>query len=95
MHDDHDPGEAPRAHPGSVAHRRRPDRPQSAPRSVAAIRDSDELVSWLATAAVTTLALFLRLWDLGKPRAFLFDETYYAKDAWSLVHNGYVARLHL
>jgi dolichyl-phosphate-mannose--protein O-mannosyl transferase len=59
-------------------------------RSVAAIRDSDELVSWLATAAVTTLALFLRLWDLGKPRAFLFDETYYAKDAWSLVHNGYV-----
>ena len=57
-------------------------------RSVAAIRGSDELMSWLATAAVTMLALFLRLWDLGKPRAFLFDETYYAKDAWSLVHNG-------
>ena len=38
-------------------------------RSVAAIRGSDEMVSWLATAAVTLLALFLRLWDLGKPRA--------------------------
>ena len=24
------------------------------------------------------------------PKSFLFDETYYAKDAWSLVHHGYV-----
>ena len=39
--------------------------------------------------AITLLAAFLRLWDLGKPRAFLFDETYYAKDAWSLLHFGY------
>ena len=31
---------------------------------------------------------FLRLWDLGKPRPFLFDETYYAKDAWSLLHTA-------
>ena len=45
---------------------------------------------WAATAAVTLLALFLRLWDLGRPHAFLFDETYYAKDAWSLWHHGYV-----
>ena len=27
---------------------------------------------------------------LGRPHAFLFDETYYAKDAWSLWHHGYV-----
>jgi dolichyl-phosphate-mannose--protein O-mannosyl transferase len=39
--------------------------------------------------AVTLLAAFLRFWDLGKPRAFEFDETYYAKDAWSLIHFGY------
>jgi dolichyl-phosphate-mannose-protein mannosyltransferase len=57
---------------------------------VPAIRASDALMSWLGTAAVTLLALFLRLWDLGRPRAFLFDETYYAKDAWSLIHHGYV-----
>ena len=50
----------------------------------------DRLVGWLATAAVTLLAGFLRLWHLGSPRAFLFDETYYAKDAWSLWHHGYV-----
>ncbi len=46
-------------------------------------------IGWVATLAVTLLAAFLRLWDLGKPRAFLFDETYYAKDAWSLLHHGY------
>ena len=35
------------------------------------------------------LGLFLRLWKLGEPKAFSFDETYYAKDAWSLLHFGY------
>ncbi len=35
------------------------------------------------------IALFLRLWKLGTPHAFEFDETYYAKDAWSLWHFGY------
>jgi hypothetical protein len=29
------------------------------------------------------------LWKLGTPHAFEFDETYYAKDAWSLWHFGY------
>ena len=52
-------------------------------------RDRDPFIGWIATLAVTLLAAFLRLWELGKPRSFLFDETYYAKDAWSLVHNGY------
>lgn len=50
----------------------------------------DPLVGWLATIAVTLLALFLRLWHLGKPREFSFDETYYAKDAYALWHFGYV-----
>ena len=31
-----------------------------------------------------------RLWHLRTPREFEFDETYYAKDAWSLLHFGYV-----
>jgi dolichyl-phosphate-mannose-protein mannosyltransferase len=54
------------------------------------LRDDDRFVSWAATAAVTMLAGFLRLWQLGRPHEFLFDETYYAKDAWSLWHHGYV-----
>ena len=59
-------------------------------RSQAHITGSDVLMSWLGTAAVTLLAAFLRLWHLGEPRSFEFDETYYAKDAWSLIHHGYV-----
>ena len=39
--------------------------------------------------AISLLAGFLRLWHLGQPRTFAFDETYYAKDAWSLLHFGY------
>ena len=50
----------------------------------------DPVVSWAASLAVTGLALFLRLWHLSTPKKFEFDETYYAKDAWSLAHYGYV-----
>ncbi len=50
----------------------------------------DPLWSWAAAIAIAALALFLRLWRLGRPHSFSFDETYYAKDAWSLAHFGYV-----
>lgn len=50
----------------------------------------DPFIGWSAALALGLLALFLRLWKLGDPREFQFDETYYAKDAWSLVHHGYV-----
>jgi dolichyl-phosphate-mannose-protein mannosyltransferase len=54
------------------------------------VRLEDPFIGWTASIAVALLALFLRLWKLGKPHVFEFDETYYAKDAWSLVHFGYV-----
>ncbi len=53
-------------------------------------RLSDNATAWLGSVAVALLALFLRLWHLGDPRSFSFDETYYAKDAWSLLNFGYV-----
>ena len=49
----------------------------------------DPFVGWVGAISVGLLALFLRLWKLGTPHEFLFDETYYAKDAWSLLHFGY------
>jgi len=58
-------------------------------RARARIRDQDPLVGWCATVAVTLLAFVVRVWHLGTPREFEFDETYYAKDAWSLLHFGY------
>ncbi|WP_244963097.1 dolichyl-phosphate-mannose--protein mannosyltransferase [Nocardioides dongkuii] len=50
----------------------------------------DRLLGWAASIGIAVLALALRLWHLGSPREFEFDETYYAKDAWSLLHQGYV-----
>ncbi len=44
---------------------------------------------WGGPLAVTLLAAVLRLWNLGAPKALVFDETYYVKDAWSLLHLGY------
>lgn len=38
---------------------------------------------------VGAIAAFLRLFNLGYPHKFVFDETYYVKDAWSLSHLGY------
>jgi dolichyl-phosphate-mannose-protein mannosyltransferase len=64
--------------------------PTARRRLVPIVRNDDRAVGWAATGAITLLALFLRLWHLGRPHAFLFDETYYAKDAWSLWHHGYV-----
>ena len=49
---------------------------------------TDRLWGWLGPLAVTLVAGVLRFWDLGRPKAFIFDETYYAKDAWSLLHFG-------
>ena len=55
-----------------------------------AVAGSNRLVGWVAPTGVFLLALALRLWQLGTPGRLLFDETYYAKDAWSLRHFGYV-----
>ncbi|MFF7631967.1 dolichyl-phosphate-mannose--protein mannosyltransferase [Kitasatospora sp. NPDC008050] len=44
---------------------------------------------WLGPIAVALFAGVLRLWNLGSPNAFVFDETYYPKDAWSLLQQGY------
>ena len=49
---------------------------------------TDRLWGWLGPLLVTAVAGVLRFWDLSRPKAFMFDETYYAKDAWSLLHFG-------
>ena len=63
--------------------------PSARRRMVPLIRHGDRFTGWAATIAVTILAGFLRFWHLSRPHAFLFDETYYAKDAWSLLEHGY------
>ncbi|NDE69203.1 MAG: hypothetical protein EB057_03935, partial [Microbacteriaceae bacterium] len=42
-----------------------------------------------APILVLVLAAVLRLYDLAYPQTLVFDETYYVKDAYSLIHSGY------
>jgi dolichyl-phosphate-mannose-protein mannosyltransferase len=46
------------------------------------------LWGWLGPLLVTAFGAFLRFDRLRVPRALVFDETYYAKDAWSILHHG-------
>jgi dolichyl-phosphate-mannose-protein mannosyltransferase len=64
--------------------------PSAGERARGRLRMEDPIVGWSAAIGVSLIAFFLRVWKLGTPRSFAFDETYYAKDAWSLLHHGYV-----
>ncbi|MEU9607674.1 phospholipid carrier-dependent glycosyltransferase [Streptomyces sp. NPDC048057] len=45
--------------------------------------------AWLGPLLVALVAGALRFWNLGEPDAVIFDETYYAKDSWALINQGY------
>lgn len=47
--------------------------------------------NWGLPAIVTLIAAATRLWALGDPHALVFDETFYVKDAWTLMHKGWEA----
>lgn len=48
----------------------------------------DGLWGWLGPLLVTAFAAFSRFNRLAVPRALIFDETYYPKDAWSILQHG-------
>jgi dolichyl-phosphate-mannose-protein mannosyltransferase len=47
------------------------------------------LWAWGGPIAVTLLAAILRLVNLGHPHSLVFDETFYVKDAYTTLRNGY------
>jgi dolichyl-phosphate-mannose-protein mannosyltransferase len=62
---------------------------------IAALRDrlmtpmpGDRLWGWIGPLLVTAFAAFFRFNRLSVPNAIIFDETYYAKDAWSILQHG-------
>lgn len=50
---------------------------------------SVRLYGWIVTGVVGLLATLTRLVGLSHPTTLMFDEIYYAKDAYALWHNGY------
>ncbi|QGN35570.1 dolichyl-phosphate-mannose--protein mannosyltransferase [Microlunatus sp. Gsoil 973] len=66
--------------------------PDPQPTTVQRLRSAlpaDRLTGWVTTLVITVIAFVIRLINIGRPRYIVFDETYYAKDAWSLVHFGF------
>jgi len=44
---------------------------------------------WTTSIGLTLIAFLIRFPGLAYPNKIVFDETYYAKDAWTLLHLGY------
>jgi len=71
------------------------DRAANAAARIAVLRDrlmtpmpTDRVWGWVGPLLVTAFAAFLRFNRLSTPDAIIFDETYYAKDAWSILQHG-------
>jgi dolichyl-phosphate-mannose--protein O-mannosyl transferase len=43
---------------------------------------------WTIPLVIAGVALLMRLWRITRPPSKVFDETYYAPDAWNLLHHG-------
>ncbi|WP_425486871.1 dolichyl-phosphate-mannose--protein mannosyltransferase [Microlunatus speluncae] len=50
---------------------------------------TDRAFGWAMTVIITVIAFVIRVVNLGYPNKIVFDETYYAKDAYSLLRWGY------
>ncbi|MDO5067862.1 MAG: phospholipid carrier-dependent glycosyltransferase [Propionibacteriaceae bacterium] len=44
---------------------------------------------WIVASVIALMAFGLRIAGLGFPSKIVFDETYYAKDAWGMLQSGY------
>ncbi len=64
----------------------------STSRTIQGLQDGptgSRLVSWLVTMLLTAASFALSLVHLRRPKGLVFDETYYPKDAWTMLHLGY------
>lgn len=62
------------------------------PSTVQRLRDgvmTDRLAGWITTLSITALAFVIRFVGLAHPNKLIFDETYYAKDGFTLWLFGY------
>lgn len=50
---------------------------------------SPRVQAWVLYAPILMIAALVRLVNLGSPRALVFDEVYYVRDAWTMWNLGY------
>ncbi|MCU1436953.1 MAG: hypothetical protein JWP66_40 [Naasia sp.] len=53
------------------------------------LRLTSPALRWVGPLGVTLLAALLRFPGLGSPGTLMFDETFYVKDAWTILNLGY------
>lgn len=53
------------------------------------VMPTDRVAGWATTIVITLIAFAIRIVQLKTPNKLVFDETYYAKDAYSLLKHGY------
>jgi dolichyl-phosphate-mannose-protein mannosyltransferase len=69
-----------------------PDWPSTPPSTIERLRvamPTDRINGWIVTLIIGAIAFVIRYVNLGYPNKLVFDETYYAKDAYSLLKFGY------
>src|SRR4051812_11051470 len=66
-----------------------PTRPPTLRQWLAPAIPGSRVWGWIGPLLVTVFAGVQRFYELGRPRAVIFDETYYAKDAFALLKFGY------
>lgn len=49
---------------------------------------SDRALGWILPIAIAVIGGILRFWRLSVPGTYVFDETYYAREAWRLLNYG-------
>jgi dolichyl-phosphate-mannose-protein mannosyltransferase len=49
---------------------------------------ADLVWGWLIPLAIAAIGAIMRFWYITRPKAKVFDETYYAHDAYNLLHHG-------
>ena len=85
-----DPGFAEQVEPPEAAVPPPPDpRPPTTVERLRVAMPADRVTGWVVTLLITATAFVLRVVNLGYPNKLVFDETYYAKDAYSLLKFGY------
>lgn len=57
----------------------------------ALIHPRERRIGWIVTTIAGLLAAFTRFFHLSHPKELIFDETYYVKGAYSLLHHGFEA----
>ncbi|MGH3681744.1 MAG: dolichyl-phosphate-mannose--protein mannosyltransferase [Natronosporangium sp.] len=62
--------------------------PESTRRRLSPLVPDRDRWSWAAAGVVTVIAAIVRLVDLGRPGQIIFDETYYAPNAYGLLRYG-------